>query len=156
MTIHVGLINHSPAVAETALVELGTGSDNLVEHLPQPFVYARDREIWVDGIEGEIPWYRCRWTPQNLGRLYTPLFQAQDPEYVHHIDLRILARNYSGAPKGGTCLAVIYWRVQAPGMTPVTGMHFLVQRQRRLRIEPDDRPLEVGPASTEGSQMLHF
>lgn len=156
VAVHLGLVNRSPVVAETALVELGLHSDNLVERLPQPFVYARDREIWVDGVAGDIPWYRCRWTPQNLGQVYTPLFQAQDPEYLQSIDLRIPRCNYSKAPNGGTLLAVIYWRLQAPGMTPATGMHFLVQRSSRLRLEPDDRTLDVGSASTRNSGTIYF
>ena len=109
--------------------------------VPDPFAYARDRVVRIAGYGTDVRWYRCRWTPQNLGVSYTPLFQAVDPECLAKFSLVIPQGNY-----GSDTLAFFVWRVQAPGMIPSEGLHRLRYNLGRLSIVPDPREIEVGPA----------
>lgn len=145
VVIHIGLVNRGQAVAETALVELGIHDLNRPPVLP--LAYARDREriIRFNGGERTVPWYRCRWTPQNLGKLYTPLFPAVDPEYLVGFQFQIPKDNYRASLLNGVVLGLIFWRIQAPNMRPSAGIHKLRDAFGQLSIEADPRTLQVDP-----------
>lgn len=145
--IHIGLVNRGQAVAETALVEIGIDDDNRPKNLPSLLVYARERTIWVDGVEDMVPWYQCRWTPQNLGPYYTPLFSAADPVYLVNFPFQIPQANYASSMGKGVGLGSVFWRIQAPNMTTSQGIVELKYAFSRLSIEPDPRPLQVRPAT---------
>ncbi|GEM_PF-4998404 len=146
VAIHLGLLNHGQVVAETALVEVGFCRWNQPKGLTHPFAYAKERPIRIDNSKSEIEalWYRSRWTPQNLGSAYTPLFPAIDPEYLMSFPLVIPQGNYDGDFVKGTVLALVFWRIQAPNMTPKTGIHSLRYVLGRLSIKRDPRSLEIG------------
>jgi hypothetical protein len=145
VTIHVGLRNRGQVVAETCLLELGLRKYNLPTPLPLPFEHAQARSLRIDGHDAEVPWYLCRWTPQNFERRYTPLFPAVDPVYVTGFTFQVPQGTYSG-PHQGVILGVIYWRIQAPNMLPKVGGHFLKYSHftDTLSLEPSSQSVEVG------------
>ncbi len=144
VAIHIGLVNCGQVVAETALVELGLDLTNQPSGLTAPFAHAKERAISFNAVPQEVPWYRCRWTPQNLGPSYTPLFAAVDPEYLTNFPFVIPTSNYVGNSTRGTVLGLIFWRLQAPNMVLKTGIHRLRSKRGWLYIEPNPRTLEVG------------
>jgi len=145
VVIHIGLVNRGQAVAETALVELGIDNHNRPKQMPPLLLYAKERTVWIDGGEHRVPWYRCRWTPQNLGVRYAPLSVAADPEYLVNFAFQIPQSGYVGSLEKGVVLGLIFWRIQASNMTPSTGIHTLRYALGRVTIQPDPRTLQVSP-----------
>lgn len=145
VAIHIGLVNRGQAVTETALVEIGIYNYNQPKQLPSLLAYAKERNIRIDGAEDTVPWYRCRWTPHNLGDFYTPLFTAADPEYLVNFPFHIPQGNYAGSLVKGVVLGLIFWRIQAPNMRPSMGIHALRYALGQISIEADPRTLQVDP-----------
>lgn len=87
----------------------------------------------------EVKWYEFRWGPQTLGTLYQPLFATRDPQYAFSVDL---ACN----PDKDRRLALICWRLEAPGMAFRDGVFAIDYVGGGLaRLAPLDWPVYIEP-----------
>ena len=117
-TVYIGMQNSGNAIVESALIELGifeglsasrySGDEHRREI--SRFRSAGYHTIKM-GTEVGAYWYDLYWPFEGL---HKPIFGTLEPLYISQFDLGIVEnQHYRGR---------LFWRIQAPGMTPKTGM----------------------------------
>ena len=134
LSIHLGIQNASNSMAESALIELGVVPD---VSLPPPFQDAGIQEVRCDNphVSGmPMRWHRISWDASNphLAGKYGPIFKTVNPLHVAKFE-----HNFDS----DTGLWI--WRIQAPGMTPVTGVATAHQAPLWFGIEEEDLRAEI-------------
>lgn len=134
LSIHLGIQNASNSMAESALIELGVVPDVT---LPPPFQDAGIQEVRCDDphLSGmPMRWYRISWDASNphLAGKFGPIFKTVNPLHVAEFE-----HNFDNGP------GLWIWRIQAPGMTPMTGKAIAHQAPLWLGIEEEDLRAEI-------------
>lgn len=133
--IYVGLLNKGQGLVTTALLEVGVLPGRL-KAADSKLRGAGPRTVeWVDNgatHTSEVSWYQWPWTSEHMGNQYRPLFSTVDPVYGFRLDL-----DYSPP------LAMVLWRVQAPGMVPKEGAALITERESERQFVLTNAPWEV-------------
>jgi hypothetical protein len=145
LSLHLGLVNRGGGVVEHALIEFALSPNLELNAIPPRFMLAGTRQVVVgQNAPTRVQWHQRVWS--------SPIFATVDPVYVSPLRAIISQGNYSS--RGFSILiGSICWRVQAPGMSPKSGL-LLVEYDRAwgtIRLLSDDRTVKVLPVvqSTE-------
>ena len=139
--IYIGMQNSGNAVVASALIELGVFeglfdprySGDAHRRILNPFRNAGYHTLKMDTEFGTY-WYDLHWPLDGLNK---PIFRTLEPLYISKFDLGIVEnQDYTGW---------LFWRIQAPGMNPKTGMVVIRAGTRRggISLEEKDGGFEI-------------
>ena len=133
--IYVGIRNESNSIVTAALIELGVFGEDMSSPrtILGSFIHIGDRKIRFDdsqrGCADWVNWYNLPWPVDGI---YRPIFRTVDHLHISNIPLKKgistpLVLNEQRTPMrdiaGRRHIAGrLFWRIQAPNMTPKTGM----------------------------------
>ncbi|MDE0002303.1 MAG: ATP-binding protein [Rhodospirillaceae bacterium] len=125
-TLFVGIQNRSNPVVETALIELGVSLTGFSKQMIPPFRYIGNRTIEAEPWNHDVDWYELTWP---IDGAYKPIFKTVGPLSISEFSIPVeysLIDDYS--------IGQIFWRIQAPSMSPKMGFMIVEVARGGYRI----------------------